>query len=382
MKKSELDLYWTIGFLVCLWLPLLESLLGFDPTPPPQENRTLAGAPEFEFTTEAVEKFPEVFEKYYDDHFGARSFLIRWNNYFKYYCLGVSPNPEKVILGKEGFFFEGGMEPLIRNLDPFSEDGLEDWAQWQEYRTNWLAERGVKYLLVIVPEAWTIYPELLPDSLNRVHEESKTAQLVKYLQKNSKTPVLDLTATMLEEKGDRLLYRPLDPHWNQPAGFIASGTVASYLKRWFPAIEPLKMEEMETRDFLAAGGYLNRALSLPEDLLERHYRVLPASPEAVEVPSPLENEWKDLTTFGPGSLVEAYEKDAPELPSAIVFHDSFGNYLIPYLSENFRRVVWVRNVSFSPEAVRLEKPDLVIVETAERNIKPAQARPETDRDTL
>lgn len=372
MDQSKRNLYWTIVFLLLLWAPLFEAFLGFDPTPPPQENRKLAEPPQWDRTTESLEKLPEEFEAYYDDHFGARNFLIRWGNFFKYYLLGVSPNSEKVLLGKEDFFFEGGMEPLIRHLERFTEEELEEYARWQEYRMDWLAERGAKYLLVIVPEAWTIYPELLPDALNRVHEESKASQLVRYLQNHSRVPLLDLTPTLLAEKEIRQVYRPLDPHWNQPAGFVAAGTIAQFLMGWFPAIEPLKWEDMETRDFLAAGGYLNRALSLPEDLLERHYRVLPASPEAVEAPNPLENEWKDLSAFGPDSLVEAYENEAPDLPSAIVFHDSFGNYLIPYLSENFRRVVWVRNVSFSPQAVQTEKPELVIVQMAERNIKPAQ----------
>ena len=54
------------------------------------------------------------------------------------------------------------------------------------------------------------------------------------------------------------------------------------------------------------------------------------------------------------------------LPRAVVFRDSFSNALIPYLSENFRRVlfVWTRDVE--AKYVLREKPDIVIQEIAGR----------------
>ena len=49
-----------------------------------------------------------------------------------------------------------------------------------------------------------------------------------------------------------------------------------------------------------------------------------------------------------------------KLPRAVMFRDSFGNALVPYLSEHFRRILYVWNRDVDPRVVGVEKPDIVI----------------------
>ena len=49
-----------------------------------------------------------------------------------------------------------------------------------------------------------------------------------------------------------------------------------------------------------------------------------------------------------------------------MFRDSFGNALIPYLSENFSRILYVWNRDVDPRVVAIEQPDVVIQEVVGR----------------
>ena len=64
----------------------------------------------------------------------------------------------------------------------------------------------------------------------------------------------------------------------------------------------------------------------------------------------------------------AKERQGRNRVKLLMFRDSFAIELIPYLSESFSRsvYVWANKVDFS--MVDEEKPDLVILEMAERHL--------------
>jgi hypothetical protein len=65
------------------------------------------------------------------------------------------------------------------------------------------------------------------------------------------------------------------------------------------------------------------------------------------------------------------ERPDSRLPRAIVFHDSFGIALVPYLAESFGRVLFVPSSRFDPDLVLRERADVVIQEEAERYLAKA-----------
>jgi hypothetical protein len=72
--------------------------------------------------------------------------------------------------------------------------------------------------------------------------------------------------------------------------------------------------------------------------------------------------------------VEVYRCDRPGLPRAVVYRDSMAIPLIPLLSENFGRAVYVSNRRLDPRLIEQERPDVVIEELVERSLlAPAQA---------
>jgi alginate O-acetyltransferase complex protein AlgJ len=66
----------------------------------------------------------------------------------------------------------------------------------------------------------------------------------------------------------------------------------------------------------------------------------------------------------------------PSLPRALIFRDSFGSRLVPYLSEHFSRAVYLWQNDFDADAVMKEHPDVVIQEIVGRHLYSFIASPE------
>jgi hypothetical protein len=80
------------------------------------------------------------------------------------------------------------------------------------------------------------------------------------------------------------------------------------------------------------------------------------------------------------------EQDDPSLPRAVIFHDAFAVFLVPYLAEHFSHATWVWRPKFDGNLVRRLRPDIVIEERVERhlmrapirNVFPPEKRPARD----
>jgi hypothetical protein len=65
------------------------------------------------------------------------------------------------------------------------------------------------------------------------------------------------------------------------------------------------------------------------------------------------------------------EQPASSRPRAVVFRDSFGSAMIPFLSEHFSRAVYVWQNDMAPALVEEERPDFVIQEWVGRHLHTA-----------
>jgi len=72
---------------------------------------------------------------------------------------------------------------------------------------------------------------------------------------------------------------------------------------------------------------------------------------------------------------EYFVCDRPDLPRAVILRDSMAIPLIPLLSENFSRVVYVSSRQLDRALIEREKPDIVIEELVERSLHAPGAFP-------
>ncbi len=321
--------------------------------------------PKLAWRLETLLAFPRDFANYFQFNFGYRPNLISMHTWLIGETLHESTS-RMVVEGKEGWLFlaENDLIEDYRGLLPFSEIQLQCWRQALESRHQWLARQGIRYLFVICPDKHTIYPEYMPDKINRVHTETRLDQLVHYMKKtHSEVDILDLRPALMELKQQHLCYQPQESHWNDVGAFIAYQQIARRLQTWYPGLRVLDMTECQisqrenpATDLLRLQGKGNTRTLLDAVRPVRGFAA------CIDLdPNTLNAEERQVK--------RSRRSDAPA-GKLLMIHDSFGVPLVPFLAEHFRegRYIYSRGDNFSPAEVLACKPDVVVEEVVERRL--------------
>lgn len=374
-------------FLVGISLPLIDTALGVDTSAPLAENRLLATLPPFTWSWQSLAEFRGQFEKYYNDHVGFRKTLIRWHNFIHVKVFGISPIPD-VVVGKEGWLYlgHGYTYEYYRAADPLRPDELHRWQQVLEERQAWLATQGIQYVVLIAPEKETIYPEFMPDRINRVHAESALDQLLAHMRAHSQVPILDLRGVLWAAKNHQRLYSRLDSHWNDYGAFLAYQQIMNRLSTMFPQLHAAPLSDFEPsslRTYTPGIGFLGTAqmLSLADWLPSDEYlQLIPRTPRRAKLVTDngVRRQMEFTDTLLPRSAMEVADAT---LPRAVMIRDSFSVGLFPFLSEHFQRIVYHwGSLEFPRSLIIDEHPNVVIQEMAERYLLPRWIPQESPKD--
>ena len=368
IREQRLHPVWAralvVLFLVTLALPGLATLAGVDAGLTRGENRDLAPAPTLSLTWAAIAAVPTAFTNYFQDHFAFRGRLVRWQAAFRLLVLRVSPSPT-VLRGKDGWLFyrdDGALEDYL-SQSPLSPADLDEWAATLQHTRDWLARRGITYLFVIAPDKHQVYPEFMPETIQRTAATSRTAQLVAHLHAHTTVPVLDLLPAMLEAKREARIYHRTDSHWNDLGAFVATQTVLERLREaagdTLPGLAPADRRDFIRSEARRPGLDLATMLGLESWVHEDDLRLRARQPGYRVV----EPEHPDPANIE-GRLATLHTRAG--LPRAVVFRDSFGSALVPYLSEHFSRALYLWEYDLDPLVIERERPQVVIQEWAGR----------------
>jgi hypothetical protein len=359
-RGSDAALVFSFALAICL--PLAGLVLHLDTGFELEENRELATFPKLELNRAKLAKYAAQLETFFNDQFGFRKRLIHWLSLVKVAALGVSPSP-KVVLGQRGWLFYGDVDtPYYRALTPLSDRQLDEWRDRLVERHEWLAARGIPYLIVFAPLKSTIYPEFMPQAYNRVRNESRLDQLVAYLKAHSNLTVLDLRAPLRDERARHQVYYRTDTHWNNRGAFVGYQQIMSALRRPFPQLEAIPISAFEESEYSEPGRDLPLILGMRPYFWDRYVDLrMTFAPAAHQVqPGPPPGK---LWTRGPDMV---FERPDERLPRAVMFRDSFATWLIPLLSESFSRIRYTWQYTFDRGIVERERPAIVIQEMVER----------------
>ncbi|HBG17794.1 MAG TPA: hypothetical protein DDY32_00505 [Desulfobulbaceae bacterium] len=217
-------------------------------------------------------------EARFNRFFLFRNELLEMDANIKIYGMGFSPI-SKVILGKNGMYFEGYGERKVEEdatayfdmvtdymgLIPFSEEQLEAWRICLEERYYWLKERGIDYIFALAPSKAMIYPENLPDRILKtkqaLNRPSRFEQLSSYLKQHSTLPFVDLSEPLRRAKEQALaddtlsatpLYYRTDFHWTYYGAYVAYRAILEEIRKSYPAY---RMEPTPLQDFSIAARH-------------------------------------------------------------------------------------------------------------------------------
>jgi alginate O-acetyltransferase complex protein AlgJ len=355
----------TAIFVTSLWIPTIDNLFNIVPSLTGNEKSMLSQLPEFKLDRKSIIDFHNKFVKYFIDNFGFRNSLIRWNSLLKLKFLKVDQFP-KVLVGKDEWLYlikdDEGNNALdyFRAIKPFlTEKEIADWVQPLVDIKKYCDRKGTRFFLVFCPMKLRIYPEYVPRYLQPVRETTRLDQILAYLNKHTNIKCIDLGGAMLDAKNKYVVFLKHDVHWNAVGAFYGYRRIAGEMVSFYPRLKPHPMTDYNMAAETIQGGDLASMLGLKDKFSETVYLLNPKYPtRAVKVPV--------LFPVKSSRFTEVFENADRSLPRAIVYHDSFFNFVKPYMAEHLSRLSCFQSYNrVDLSLIDIEKPDIVIYEMAE-----------------
>lgn len=349
--------------LVVLFLPMLALVApGLQPERDFDEKRRPAPAPPLRANN--LGAFADGWDAWYRDHFGFRRELFRWNALLHVRLLHTSHLPDKVLVGRNGWLFQMGnnVEDAYRGIPLFSAEELAHIVRFYEKRQAELAQHGIRYYLMMPPIAGPLHPENLPTRLHRVSESTWLDQVRDHFEAYSTVPFIDPRPLLIKARETRPIYFSTDIHWNTYGAYWGYKALIERIAQDLPAVGPAWLpEEFRYEDRMDPNGDLAHIMGLNDVLPRVDPTAIPLRPrsasfhEKTGLPSDHFFLGRPTTWTNPDTT----------LPRLLMFHDSFGLYMKPLLSEHFSTSTYVWTNMYLPDVVRRERPDVVVQEMLE-----------------
>lgn len=350
-----------VAFALLLFLPTLDQLVGLSARFGSTENRVMSGIPPLNFPH--VRSFARQFDQYYKENFGWRNALFYAYSRWKLNGLGESPLPEKVVVGKNGWFYLGNSYNRVidqhRGLLPLSADSARYIANHLVQRQQALAQQGVRLYVLIAPDSHTIYPEHLPDHLQPAPGPTRL-DVLKQAMNQTPVPFVDIRDTLRAAKQEHIVYYQTDTHWNDYGTLVGCAALLDRIRQDNPVRAPIQLSDFTIDKQRGGGGDLVTMLTVQQEQKDPvFYYIVPkanrTARQTASIPNPASG-FASLRFVGPG------------VGKLLVIGDSFSHSMMPFLAGYFRESYFVRDSKLDANLVKTERPDVVVIEVVERNI--------------
>jgi alginate O-acetyltransferase complex protein AlgJ len=296
------------------------------------------------------------------DHFLLRMALIRGFNRFRY-AVGDQVFNDGLV-GREGWLFYSG-DFSIHDYQKTAPIGRKDLNELNDILTlldDAARRNGGTFLVVIPPDKNTIYPQYMPAQIPVIGQSSRLDQFLEYMQNNTEIEVMDLRPALMDASQSSQIYYQLDAHWNCLGAFYASNEIVSNIAI-SPPLRPRPLSDFEI------GTIADSTLDIAGTMGFGFQEITPTLTSKVATSLDIRQ-----VIFKKDELMRLSVNAQDDLPDALILHDSFYNeclnqFLEPYFSRTFSIHYATASLSDYVTWIDQEKPEVVIVEFAERHIE-------------
>lgn len=286
---------------------------------------------------------------YFADHFALRQEFITLDAKLEAGIFGTSAS-EEVLCGKDGWLYYRVTLDDYQRQNLLTERECFAAARCVSLIAEYAERGGAKFLFTVAPNKNSLYPQYMP-SFAVPDPAPGNAELLKAAFAAQDVPYLDLFDVLSSQ--DVQLYHRLDSHWNNLGAALAHDAVADNLglpcaRYYDPArYTPETSHEGDLYAMLYPAG------------TEKDLQYLPAWEWTFAYDKPMRSE-EDQTiltscTGGQGSL--------------LMFRDSFGNALYPFMAENFGTACFSRAMPYDLTTEEAQRADVIVIELVERNLR-------------
>ena len=349
-----------IACILALCLPVIQMQFEIFSISPVAENRTKAKKPSnWRALLQPNSSFSSDYDRYFNDNFGLRDFLIRVKNQFDYSLFGFS---SQVHIGPNGWlFYKDTYETTVMNLERLRPSMATLISRMRRLRDN-LSARGMTLVVIPCPMKTTIYPEELPKLNIQLPASSAFDEYRDFLREEPGIISLDVVGQMIALKEKMPVYHRTDFHWNDPAAAYVLNDLLTALEK-ASGITVSKKPRIDARiDKKTGGGEINSlAVFWPpyENMLM--LAKAPDTSEGTMVDSGRSNQWA-YTARDP--------TDQSLIPATVIFGDSFSDaFLRAGFIGRFREIHKFYNLEFKEKFKEIPSDTkFVILEHIESNL--------------
>lgn len=345
---------WYFVFLLILIFPFVLSIF-FTDIEDQGENRTLTEKPVFNINT--INTFSKEYESYFNDHIPFRNIIININSKIKYFCFHDSPN-NNVVIGENNWLYLKNEIDSYKKINVYNEKTLATAAKYFNDISNYCTQNGAQLIIFIPPDKASIYPENVPDYVKAFNFPKNRAEVfAEYINKNTNVKVIYPKRELLEAKKLIMedIYYTYDSHWNRIGAYIGTKALVKEMGITLPDLSDVTISLNDNISYSLAGMLGIKDIMTNEKDYELSGYNNQSEPSINYVDDGLGN---DVIT----------SSDAPKSESQVlILRDSFFTAMEPYISTCFKSIHAPHyNLCYSPEMIKEESPDYVVIEIVER----------------
>ena len=166
--------------------------------------------------------------------------LVHIDHWVKATVFGVSP-VSKVLIGKSGWLYFRGedskaFDRWYRGGETVPDATLIAARDELLRRQAFLAGRGIPFMVVVVPEKYSVYPEHLPDWSTRIAQQTPLDRFAADLARYPQLEFIDLRGPLMDAKGSDRLYYQTDSHWNYLGATVGYKALMAKVEQALPGL--------------------------------------------------------------------------------------------------------------------------------------------------
>jgi len=252
-----------------------------------------------------------------------------------------------------------------QNTYPLTQTELRFIDEKLNFLCSEMTNLKIKLIVMVPPNKNSIYPEYVPNSIQKINDSSRYDQISELItpqwEDNEGCVYIDLREDLIKAKQDRRVYYSTDTHWNSYGAFIAYQNFASLIQKDFPHILVHSLTDYSIKNIVYKGDMTSNDFG--------HFSIVEIS-EKLEPNFIQKHRLIELETISNISTHSSQTGDK-NLPSAIFYHDSFTNTLIPYIADLFFEAKYYWSFTIDMEEIIRKRPDYLIIIPNERALYPA-----------
>lgn len=323
MKKN----YLLYSFVIVIVSLSIVSLISNDKEFSELENRKLKTSVAFSIKNFLDGSFQKEYEKYINDQFPLRDKWISLKS-MNEYVLGKIEN-NGIIYGSNGELFE--------KFDSLNEERLKNNV---EVINNFAEKYYDKVSLMIIPNSYEIYKESLPMGSPIIRQEEIIDKIYDF---SSFTNNVDVMKELLDNKNSYIYYKT-DHHWTTYGAYLAYCNFIDSINENRVDLE--NFQKVELPNFY--GSYYSKAkpFNIKPDIMT-YYDFDNSTMEIVgdKIYDSIYDYSKEtlrdkysLFLYGNNPLTIIKNNNIKNNKKILVIKDSFGNSLVPFLTQNYEEI--------------------------------------------